>query len=331
MTIAIVGEFWNNDEEEAKASFVGYVGRMLNGLLSRVGIDPKDCLLTSVVKERPRPYQSIASLCGPRTAGIKGLPMVERNRYLLPKYEHHLARLYEEIEDFNPNIIITMDGLAMWAFTHQSSIRASRGYIAESIHGRKVLPTFHPSTIRKQFNLRPIVLADLMKAKRESEFPEIRRPEREIWIRPSLEDLAQFKARHIDSCEYISIDIETKGNQITCVGFSPHPSVALVVPFYDPDTGGSYWQTLEDELAAWEFVRTVCRMDKKMLFQNGLYDMSFFWQSVGIAVPHAAHDTMLLHHALQPEMQKGLGFLASIYTNEAQWKFMGRADVKKEG
>jgi len=31
---------------------------------------------------------------------------------------------------------------------------------------------------------------------------------------------------------------------------------------------------------------------------------------------------MLLHHAMQPEMEKGLGFLGSLYTNEPSWKFM---------
>jgi len=33
---------------------------------------------------------------------------------------------------------------------------------------------------------------------------------------------------------------------------------------------------------------------------------------------------MLLHHALYPELPKGLGFLGSIYTNEASWKLMRR-------
>ena len=36
----------------------------------------------------------------------------------------------------------------------------------------------------------------------------------------------------------------------------------------------------------------------------------------------AAHDTMLLHHSLQPEMLKGLGFLASVYADEGAWMEM---------
>lgn len=38
-------------------------------------------------------------------------------------------------------------------------------------------------------------------------------------------------------------------------------------------------------------------------------------------------DTMLLHHALQPEALKSLGYLGSIYTDEGNWKQM-REKVK---
>jgi hypothetical protein len=40
---------------------------------------------------------------------------------------------------------------------------------------------------------------------------------------------------------------------------------------------------------------------------------------------------MLLHHALYPEMQKGLGFLGSIYSNEPAWKLLrGKAEELKK-
>ena len=66
------------------------------------------------------------------------------------------------------------------------------------------------------------------------------------------------------------------------------------------------------------------------LFQNGMYDLQYIFRW-GIKTRNAAHDTMLLHHSLYPEMRKGLGFLGSIYSNEAAWKMMGRpkADTVK--
>jgi len=37
-----------------------------------------------------------------------------------------------------------------------------------------------------------------------------------------------------------------------------------------------------------------------------------------------SEDTMLCHHAIQPESLKGLGFLGSIYSDEATWKGMAK-------
>jgi hypothetical protein len=49
-----------------------------------------------------------------------------------------------------------------------------------------------------------------------------------------------------------------------------------------------------------------------------------------IKVIGAAEDTMLLHHAIQPESLKGLGFLGSIYSDERAWKGMNdRKGYKK--
>jgi hypothetical protein len=73
--------------------------------------------------------------------------------------------------------------------------------------------------------------------------------------------------------------------------------------------------------------------DQPKVAQNGLYDLSFLWRSYGITVRAFQHDTMLLHHALQPESEKSLGFLGSIYTGEASWKLMrarGKTTIKRD-
>jgi len=56
------------------------------------------------------------------------------------------------------------------------------------------------------------------------------------------------------------------------------------------------------------------------LFQNGLYDIAFLLRSMGIKVMGATHDSMLLHHALQPDALKGLAYLGSVYTDHGPWK-----------
>ncbi len=95
---------------------------------------------------------------------------------------------------------------------------------------------------------------------------------------------------------------------------------------------GSYWPTHAAEVLAWGFVRRVLGTTVPKVAQNGLYDINFLWTKYGIPVVNYEDDTMLLHHALQPESLKGLGFLGSVYTNESSWKLLNRRDptVKRE-
>ena len=128
----------------------------------------------------------------------------------------------------------------------------------------------------------------------------------------------------------LAVDIETRDNQITCIGFAPSAQIALVVPFEDMrKPGGSYWGSLDAELAAWEWVRHVLDLPIPKVFQNGLYDLHRLWRGYGIPVRNAEHDTMLLHHALQPESPKGLAYLGSIYTDETAWKLTVRLKHKE--
>jgi hypothetical protein len=175
-------------------------------------------------------------------------------------------------------------------------------------------------------------MMDLQKAERESHFPEVRWPKRELWIEPTVEDLYEFKRRYIKDAAIIAIDIETSGSQVTTLGMSPRSDVGLVIPFLDQRAKGrSYWSSLDDERLAWRFIREVLGdRNVKKVFQNGLYDIAFLYRSVGIKVMGAEHDTMLLHHSLQPESLKGLGYLGSIYTDERAWKHMRTSTTIKQ-
>jgi hypothetical protein len=75
-------------------------------------------------------------------------------------------------------------------------------------------------------------------------------------------------------------------------------------------------------------VQTLLECGRPLLFQNGMYDMQYLIR-MGFNLRYAREDTMLLHHSLYPEVQKSLGFLGSIYTNEQSWKLMGRHRATK--
>lgn len=331
--MALIGEAWGEAEERERTPFVGPAGWQLNSMLRDAGIARSECFLTNVFNLRPRPSNKIDNLCSPKREIHHALPPLSSGKYIRDEYLGELDRLYGELRIHKPNVAVALGGTAAWALLRDGRISKLRGAVAESpvINGLKVLPTYHPSYILQgNPEARHVTVLDLQKARREADFPEVRRPVRIIYTEPLLHDLVRFADEHIRPAKYLAVDIETRDNQITCIGFAPATNVALVVPFEDlRKPGGSYWGSLEAELAAWKWVRDVLASPVPKVFQNGLYDMHRLWRGYGIPVCNAEHDTMLLHHALQPESPKGLAYLGSIYTDEAAWKLTVRLKHKE--
>lgn len=355
--IVLVGEAMGANEVRTRTPFVGASGvellRMMNqsGLISLTAEDHNFLNLfwqtsnptnvemvwqmhpevkrTNVFNFHP-PGNDILSVCGPKADALPGYPVLLKSKYVRAGYASELERLGTELLAWDPNLILALGNTPLWALCGLTAIAKRRGTTMLSTHcvsGFKVLPTYHPAAVLRQWELRPTVIADLMKASREKEYPEIRRPEREIWIEPTLEDLETFYATYIKSCKILSVDIETSGHQITCIGFAPSTQAALVIPIFDDRRKNrNYWSSKEDESAAWLFIKRVLEDSSiRKLFQNGLYDISFILRSTGIKVYGAHEDTMLLSHAQQPESLKGLGFLGSLYSSESAWKMERKA------
>jgi uracil-DNA glycosylase len=296
-------------------------------MLSQVGLTRHDCYLTNVFNLRPKPSNDVRNLCGTKAEGIPGMPVLQKGKYVRAEYKPELDRLYTEINKVNPNVIVALGATAAWALLRSTGIKNIRGSVALTADngqlGRayKIIPTYHPAAIAREWSNRPVGIADLDKAKRESETPEFCRPARELWLYPTLDDLAEFEKRYILPAADLGSDIETWANQITCISFGT-ATHAIIIPFVSElRPGKNYWPTIDEELQAWDYVRRWNAL-RPTIFQNGMYDIQFELRSYGIPVPLASEDTMLLHHAWQPEMEKGLGFLASIYTDEVSWKFM---------
>src|SRR5262245_25205016 len=326
--IALVGEAWGEREELERVPFVGPAGWQLNSMLKEAGINRWECFLTNVFNFRPRPTNKIENLCAPKKDIKHGLPPISSGRYIRDEFLPELDRLFGELREIRPNITVALGGTAAWALLRDGRISKLRGAVAESpvIGVLKVLPTFHPSYILQGgYSDRHVSVLDLQKARRESEFPEIRRPVRTVYTEPLLTELDWFYEKFIVPSRLLAVDIETNERKITCIGFAPRTDVALVVPFRDlRKPNGLYWGSIEAELAAWAWVRKVLTSPTPKVFQNGLYDMHHIWRTYGIPTMSAEHDTMLLSHALQPESPKGLGFLGSVFTNEAAWKLQVR-------
>jgi uracil-DNA glycosylase len=268
--------------------------------------------------------------------------------HLLAEYFHHVQRLWDELRGLRPNIVVAMGNAACWAILGQTKITSLRGTVNWSDRlGLKVLPVFHPAAILRQWAMRPTSIADLRKAAIEREFPEIRRPERWITIpHPSPRGIDEISAWLSNpATRILANDIETVRGQISIIGFARDPSNSLVVPFRDchsqggqlvdigrigrftgnDNAGINFWPTAELEQSAWKLcIDTIQSKRIELIFQNGIYDMSYYLR-MGILPQRATHDTMLWHHSEYPELPKALGFLGSLYSNDIAWKQMSRS------
>jgi uracil-DNA glycosylase len=350
--IILLGEAKGADEHRINSSFVGASGVELLRLLNEAKIitlsgsdksligdyyrrgDPRS--IDSIWKLHPEVYRTnvfqihppanrLEWFCGDRLGGIPSYPALLPSKYVRREFEPELDRLAEEILSRDPNLIIGLGNTALWALCGRTGVGKLRGTTQLTTHcvsGYKLLPTYHPASLFRQWENRPTTIIDLIKAKREAEFGDVRRPACEIWIEPTLEDIERFINDYIRGCALLSVDIETTGSRVTCIGFAPSRDRAIVIPLDDERASGrSYWKTRSDESMAWQLIRSVC-VDASIpkLFQNGMYDIAFLWRSYGIGVMGAREDTMLLSHALQPESKKGLAYLGSIFTDHGAWK-----------
>lgn len=131
--VALVGEAPGQKEDETGRPFVGSAGKLLDGLLSTIGLDRSEVYITNIVKCRPP---------GNRR------PKAEEIRSCTPHLDQQLAAI-------SPRIVAPMGNSATGYFLKRfGRVRASIG----EIHGRSfevgvpwgrviVFPLYHPAAL----------------------------------------------------------------------------------------------------------------------------------------------------------------------------------------
>lgn len=237
------------------------------------------------------------------------------------------------------SVAVALGSTALWALCGGGMISKLRGFARPStlVPGLTVLPTWHPAAVLRQFSLRPTAIADLKKADQLHRNPPSYET-RFLTISPTLQEVAEWIATHItpQPHEPVSVDIETASPKpdaehphgfILCVGFGVG-CYALCIPFrHAIDRRGSYanfWATQDEEEAAWALVQAALSSANPKVFHNLLFDLHWLFRKHGLHVSGPIHDSMILHHALQPESPKALDYLVSLYMHWPSWKSMRR-------
>lgn len=324
--IMFIGEAPGSEESEKGLPFVGPSGQELRRMCRTVGLDLSSTYRANVFSRQPKDnnlalYGTVDPSPFSRSLGPLTLNPI---LYVDDSHLGELERLRTEIESVGANIIVALGNTASWMLGLGQGISKLRGSLYPvtfpgASRPYKVLPTFHPSAVLRQWDLRVTAIADLQKAVNESHSPDLRFDNSELWLNPDLNDLVRFDLDYMSQATICAADIETRRGQITHVSFAPSPSVSLCVPFWQKGPVPNYWSTVEAERAAWGFVRKwMEREDLVKVGQNFLFDLQYL--SAHCNPRACVEDTMLAHHSLYSELPKGLGYLASIYANYPRWK-----------
>lgn len=329
--LLILGEAPGEEEEKTNKPFVGASGHLLREtLFVDAGLDIDNWHITNVLITRP-PANDIKNLTLPKTEMKRhGFPLSAPplgKRYFTPAAAGETASTADYIRQLAPDFILALGGTAQWLLTGDNRIGLFRGTILHTPLGT-ALSTYHPAAVLREFKLRPIAWADLIKVRRWLA-GELAPPLTRTFIyNPSWEEMEQAYAFFAQQpITLIGVDIETApaAGQITTISFAT-PEFAICIPIWNKYGTVPLHNVYErgvDEARCWRMIDRFARLPNPKVLQNGLYDMQYLLEApLPIRLVNATEDTNIMHHALEIELPKDLGTLASLYLNEPGWKQM---------
>lgn len=302
--------------------FVGPAGQGLDECLLMTKISRHELYLTNVIKDLDKPLASYIDL------DTRGKWTISTEGY---EYINDLGR---ELRALDLNCIVAFGNIALIALTNRVGITKWRGSVIEStlVPGLKVVPTFHPATfIPPKFNYlnKPVICEDLLRAKYESQFKEIKRTPRNIYTRPDFNQTINF----LKHCwrvgrlgQLIGIDIEVIHGEVDCIGISWSPTDSICIPFRY--SGGDYF-TVEQELYIMRAIAHLIQSEEiQKTGANFIFDTQFLFHKYGIVPRGSLHCTQIAQKISYPDYPAGLAAVTTMYTDIPYYKEDGKQWMK---
>lgn len=340
--IMLIGEAPGAEEEKDGIPFIGQAGKLLKSMCYTAGIDYDKCYVTNICAERP--------------PGNNFGYFYEDAKRSVPKdsLRKAWAVLGDKIRTIRPVCVIALGDEPLRAITNLQGIGSWRGTRIEA-YGTKVIATYHPANILREYSNRVIAEMDLRKAKRESEGLIYEQPD--INIKPSITDVvtwinwARFRKRS-------GFDIETIGKRIRCIAIAVmndfgRPS-AICIPFINMINSSAvsfsslgntitanacgdinYWSAADEEIVLEQLASILENESIEKVGQNSIsFDAPLIEEEFGITIKNHKQDLMHAWHVLYPPLLKGLDFISSVLTDhpnywtlhdpsvdESEWKY----------
>ena len=343
-SIMFVGESWDRDEDAAKLPFVGQSGRLLETMSNEAGINLGDVFMTNVVSARPPNNELSEWFYTTKEAKERGLTDF-RGCYPHPRVMDGIRRLWHQVREVKPKIIVAFGNYAMWALSSAGNIgnvegkklpvgitswRGSMWYT--NLYGGaepefRLVPVLHPASVMREWYWRAPTVHDLrVRVARRLDAPW--RDPRIVtrWAPPAFKQAVHKLQEWTDRANRgdkfrLVCDIETtRKSFITTIGLCDGPLFAMTIPFVnvDPKIGFTHYWNHEEEYYLRGMIREILRHPNVLVEgQNFIYDMQYLQRECAVT-PNLRFDTMLGHHLLFPGTPKGLDYLSSMYC-EYHW------------
>jgi DNA polymerase len=306
--IAFIGEAPGADEDHLGHPFVGSAGKELDRVLAKGGIHRHNAYLLNLANCRP-PQNDLDSPEG-----------IEAQECCRPGFEEELQALFR----LGVRTLVSLGANPTRALGIEGSVHKVRGSVYEvTVAGLNFwcVPTFHPSyIIRGQWSEEPTMIADVEKAVGIA-VNGYTPPKEEFLLFPTVKDIEARTRDILRKRPLLGVDIETTGfnywnSEIFVMALALSGEEAFSIPFYSQGFV-PYWKNgdlnvIKNCLA--EILETCPTM-----YQNAPFDVSHL-EYHGFKVGDIAHDVLLIHHAIHPELPHNLGYIVSIYGATPFWK-----------
>lgn len=301
-SICILTDFPRPSAASSGRIFFGWEEQFLSRALLKAGISPQDVRWESII-----PYCPAGS-----SVGRVSPDELERHKNETITRLNSLSqlRLIVPLGELPLSLVCGRSGIDKW---HLSPLDTQ-----SHLNTRKVVPTYHPERVAKEFSLQVFVQAAFRRAaegaKTEGYWP---RKEKRFLLNPPHAQVFEYLADVVSRADVVSIDIETGRGQINTVGFATSASDAIAI------------NVLPEKLAPethhklWAAIGAVLESPQKKVLQNLIYETLFF-SRYGFHINNYYHDTMWAQKFLYPELTMGLDTVGRLYTNEPYWKDEGK-------
>jgi uracil-DNA glycosylase family 4 len=325
--IMVVTDYPSKEELTSGKAGVGYVGRMLGSWFREASYDISKCYVTSYVK---------TEFTLPRAKNKQEEALSECLASFKP--DNFGKILSEEIAEIKPNVIISAGEYSTRYLTGRKNVQKLRGSIlpvcdlprldlgdASKIPNTiRVIPIIHPRDVNQKHIHSVYTSLDVQRAVKYRTRRDPYKEPGNLWICWKASELSNWWSDRGWKGRFLTVDIETYLNFITCISFCTDGKEALSIPLLDK-------RTLPiDRALLLKGIAKILSSKIPKVNQNIDFDDDVLGQW-GIRVENIYDDTMLLGHTIYPELPKGLDFYTSIYTEIPYYKDDGRDFNPREG